>query len=136
MTQWLGGLQDPGLMILEHELSDQSVASFMAAYPLMKSKGWKIGSAARLINSNGAYRNAAGPTGSATAAGLLDFKGQGPTSAFVVGQTGTGTTRLSIAMLMTKSIQLFLSNERESAIPTTRNLTPQRLLGPLISPPI
>ncbi|KAJ7598618.1 carbohydrate esterase family 4 protein [Mycena floridula] len=76
MTLWLNGPQDPGMLILEHELSDQSVAAFVAAYPLMKSK-WKLNSAARLVDPNGAYRNTAGPTGSVTAAGLLDFKGQG-----------------------------------------------------------
>ncbi|KAJ7700092.1 hypothetical protein B0H17DRAFT_1196088 [Mycena rosella] len=37
MTEWLTGPKSPGLIILEHELSDQSVASFIAAYPVMKS---------------------------------------------------------------------------------------------------
>jgi hypothetical protein len=77
-------------MILEHELSDLSIGAFMAAYPLMKSAGWKTQSAARLVNTDGAYRNSPGPTGTVTAAGLLDFKGVGPSGATnSTGNTGS-----------------------------------------------
>jgi hypothetical protein len=78
-------------MILEHELSDLSIGAFMAAYPLMKSAGWKTQSAARLVNTGGAYRNSPGPTGTVTAAGLLDFKGVGPSGA----TNSTGNTSSS-----------------------------------------
>ncbi|KAJ7348403.1 carbohydrate esterase family 4 protein [Mycena albidolilacea] len=78
MKTWLNGPKSPGLMILEHELSGLSIGAFMAAYPLMKSAGWNLQSAARLVNTDGAYRNSPGPTGTVTAAGLLDFKGTGP----------------------------------------------------------
>ncbi|KAJ7626973.1 carbohydrate esterase family 4 protein [Roridomyces roridus] len=80
MTTWLNGAKSPGLMILEHELSELSVGSFKAAYPLMKSAGWQTGSAARLTTSAGAYRNAAGPSGDVTAANLIDFAGTGPSA--------------------------------------------------------
>ncbi|KAJ7609503.1 hypothetical protein FB45DRAFT_944586 [Roridomyces roridus] len=81
MNQWLNGPKSPGLMILEHELSELSVGSFKAAYPLMKSAGWNIGSAARLTNTQGAYRNADGPSGDVKAANLNDFAGTGPSAA-------------------------------------------------------
>ncbi|KAJ7808586.1 carbohydrate esterase family 4 protein [Mycena olivaceomarginata] len=91
MKTWLNGPKSPGLMILEHELSDLSIGAFMAAYPLMKSAGWKTQSAARLVNTDGAYRNSPGPTGTVTAAGLLDFKGVGPSGA----TNSTGNTSSS-----------------------------------------
>ncbi|KAJ7589699.1 glycoside hydrolase/deacetylase [Mycena floridula] len=99
MTQWLTGPKTPGLMILEHELSDQSVDAFIAAYPQMKSQGWNTESAARLLSSS-AYRNADGPSGSVTPAGLLDFKGAAASgggsvvgaTGSAVGATGTGAS--------------------------------------------
>lgn len=56
MNGWLNGPKHPGLMILEHELSDLSVQSFMDAYPLMVSTGWHLQSAAE-INGTGVYLN-------------------------------------------------------------------------------
>jgi hypothetical protein len=99
----VSGPKSPGLMILEHELSDLSVGAFMAAYPLMKSAGWNTQSAARLINTGGAYRNAPGPTGTVTAAGLLDFKGTGPSD--TTNSTGnTGSSGSSSVVKPTGSV--------------------------------
>ncbi|KAJ7610504.1 chitin deacetylase [Roridomyces roridus] len=88
MNTWLNGPKSPGLMILEHELSNLSVGSFKAAYPLMKSAGWNLQSAARLINTGGAYRNADGNDagGSVAPASLLDFAGSGPSATVDGGQ--------------------------------------------------
>jgi len=60
MTQWLTGPKSPGLIILEHELSDQSVQAFIDAYPVIVQNGWKIESVASIANSTdpSAYRNA------------------------------------------------------------------------------
>jgi len=63
LTQWLTGPKSPGLIILEHELSNQSVASFQAAYPLMLSTGWKITSLAQLMSNGSSYQNAASDEG-------------------------------------------------------------------------
>ncbi|KAF7344372.1 Carbohydrate esterase family 4 protein [Mycena sanguinolenta] len=59
MKQWLGGSKSPGLIILEHELSTQSAAAFIAAYPLMVSNGWKVESLVSLVGNNVSYQNAA-----------------------------------------------------------------------------
>lgn len=56
MTKWLNGPKSPGLMILEHELDNDTVQAFEDAYPLMVETGWKIESAAR-INGTGVYLN-------------------------------------------------------------------------------
>ena len=56
MTKWLNGPKSPGLMILEHELSDQTVQAFEDAYPLMIRTGWKLESAADIAGV-GVYLN-------------------------------------------------------------------------------
>lgn len=54
------GPKSPGLIILEHELSNQSVAAFKAAYPVMKLNDWNLTSVSRLVSDDGsAYQNAA-----------------------------------------------------------------------------
>jgi len=56
MTKWLTGPKSPGLIILEHELTTQAATAFQAAYPLMKSQGWQLESAAQL-NGTSVYLN-------------------------------------------------------------------------------
>jgi hypothetical protein len=48
MTQWLNGPKSPGLLILEHELTDNSAQAFIDAYPLIVTTGWNIMSAAQM----------------------------------------------------------------------------------------
>ena len=45
---WLSGSQSPGLIVLEHELTNASVQAFMAAYPVMKQYNWNLKSTATL----------------------------------------------------------------------------------------
>ncbi|KZP33025.1 carbohydrate esterase family 4 protein [Athelia psychrophila] len=56
MDQWLTGPHSPGLIILEHELSTQSVQAFIDNYPKMKANGWTVVSDARLSGQH-AYQN-------------------------------------------------------------------------------
>jgi chitin deacetylase len=68
------GPQSPGLVILEHELSEASVTAFMTAFPLFKQYNWNLQSVATM-NGGSAYQNANGDTGAPvlvplTAAGL------------------------------------------------------------------
>jgi len=69
MTQWLTGPKSPGLVILEHELTNASVQAFMSAYPLMKSQGWNLQSAVQ-IQGLGAYLNSQNSTAPVTADGV------------------------------------------------------------------
>ncbi|KAJ4481538.1 hypothetical protein C8J55DRAFT_473882 [Lentinula edodes] len=73
MTTWLTGSKTPGLIILEHELSDESVQAFEAAYPVMKSNGWNLQSVAQLAAAGqSAYQNAIGiNNGSVTPADII-----------------------------------------------------------------
>jgi peptidoglycan/xylan/chitin deacetylase (PgdA/CDA1 family) len=61
------GPKNPGLIILEHELTNQSVEAFISAYPVMKANGWNITSTAQLAG-NVAYQNAGGSTDPVTPA--------------------------------------------------------------------
>ena len=56
MTQWLTGPKTPGLIILEHELTNQTVQAFIDAYPLMISSGWQVESTAQ-VNDTSVYLN-------------------------------------------------------------------------------
>ncbi|KAJ7038049.1 glycoside hydrolase/deacetylase [Mycena alexandri] len=74
MQQWLTGPKSPGLIILEHEITNDSVASFVAAYPVMKSNGWNVVSLAQLVGNNASYQNSASNSGPVIAADALDAK--------------------------------------------------------------
>ncbi|GAA99833.1 carbohydrate esterase family 4 protein [Mixia osmundae IAM 14324] len=41
LTTWIALPKSPGLIMLEHELSNKSVTGFIDAYPQMKSAGWQ-----------------------------------------------------------------------------------------------
>jgi len=63
--KWLSGSQNPGLSVLEHELSDASAQGFIAAYPLMKQYNWNLKSAATLEGLS-PYQNVADDTSQPT----------------------------------------------------------------------
>ncbi|KAJ7179167.1 carbohydrate esterase family 4 protein [Mycena filopes] len=71
MAEWLTGPKSPGLIILEHELSNLSVASFMAAYPVMKQNSWNTGSLAQMVEGTSAYQNAPSSSGAVTPADVI-----------------------------------------------------------------
>lgn len=50
------GSKSPGLIILEHELSQMSVDAFIRAFPMIWSNGWRIQSVARLFGDS-AYQD-------------------------------------------------------------------------------
>ncbi|KAH8830895.1 carbohydrate esterase family 4 protein [Flagelloscypha sp. PMI_526] len=52
--------KSPGLMVLEHELSDTTVQIFMTAFPEVAAKGWKFQSLASSYGGSGAYSDDAG----------------------------------------------------------------------------
>jgi hypothetical protein len=65
LQKWLAGPKNPGLIILEHELSNESVQAFITAYPLIKQNNWTLTSVAEL-DGLGAYQNAKDDTSPAT----------------------------------------------------------------------
>ncbi|KAJ6562637.1 carbohydrate esterase family 4 protein [Mycena capillaripes] len=81
MHEWLTGPKSPGLIILEHELSNQSVASFVAAYPVMQQNNWNIVSLAQLMGNNASYQNADNSTAPVNAVNIINAKSGAPPSA-------------------------------------------------------
>lgn len=63
LEKWLTGPKSPGLIILEHELSNMSVQAFIDAFPLIGQNGWNIVSVTELNNSS-PYQNADSSTSS------------------------------------------------------------------------
>lgn len=57
MTQWLTGPKQPGLIVLEHELTGDTVQAFINAYPLIAQNGWKAISQAQLNDSIDTYQD-------------------------------------------------------------------------------
>ncbi len=49
--EWATGPKSPGLMVLEHELSDDTIQAFMNIYAIVKANGWQIVSLAQLNDS-------------------------------------------------------------------------------------
>lgn len=63
--RWLSGPQNPGLVVLEHELSDGAVQAFIAAFPLMKQYNWVLKSVAAIAGLS-PYQNVADDTSQPT----------------------------------------------------------------------
>ena len=79
-AKWIAGPKSPGLVVLEHELSVQTVQVFMDMYPKIKAAGWQTMSLAR-INGSAVYQNAEDSTGPVTfVADITEADGQEPAS--------------------------------------------------------
>lgn len=58
MQEWLTRPKSPGLVVLEHEDSDDALNAFVDAFPKILENGWKFESLARLFGQGQAYQNA------------------------------------------------------------------------------
>ncbi|KAH9002195.1 carbohydrate esterase family 4 protein [Lactarius hatsudake] len=95
MQTWLTGPKTPGLIILEHELSDGSVQAFIDNYPLIGANSWRPVSVVQLDGLNAPYQNAQGTNGTVTASDIVDDTSPSPPASIVPGTTPTRTTSLS-----------------------------------------
>ncbi|ETW84072.1 carbohydrate esterase family 4 protein [Heterobasidion irregulare TC 32-1] len=71
MTGWYGGAKTPGLVILEHELTNDTVKAFIDGFWMAKSNNWQIESIARMDGTNHPYQNADGPVGAVTGSSVV-----------------------------------------------------------------
>ncbi|KAF8505848.1 glycoside hydrolase/deacetylase [Russula emetica] len=71
MKKWLEGSKTPGLIILEHELTNDTAQAFINNYYLIPSNNWKAVSAAEMDGLNKPYQNAEGTTGPVTYAAVV-----------------------------------------------------------------
>ncbi|OSD04276.1 glycoside hydrolase/deacetylase [Trametes coccinea BRFM310] len=65
LKQWITGPKSPGLIILEHELTNNTVGAFIQAFPLIQQNGWKFVSIAQL-DGGSPYSNSPSSTGAVT----------------------------------------------------------------------
>ncbi|KAG5724345.1 Chitin deacetylase [Termitomyces sp. T112] len=84
-VQWLSGPKDPGLITLEHELSDMSVNAFMDAWTLIGPAGWQTASLASIIGDS-TYQNSDDSDSPVTADSAI-----ADTTAALVPQSSSGT---------------------------------------------
>lgn len=115
MQTWLTGPKTPGLIILEHELSDESVRAFIDTYLLIGANGWNPVSVARLDGLTAPYQNAQGTI--STTSGIL--KNVSYTSPFYPSSTvprtaSTRTTSFSTVTSRTSSIPSTLASPDSS----------------------
>ena len=86
LQKWISGPKSPGLIILEHELSNNTVGAFINAFPAIQSNGWKIESLAQL-DGESAYQNADGDDGEVEAVtGILAYSGPAVTDSAKIGR--------------------------------------------------
>ncbi|KAG6887692.1 hypothetical protein C0995_013434 [Termitomyces sp. Mi166 len=69
-VEWLSGPKTPGIITLEHELSDLSVDAFMDAWTLIGAAGWKTASLASIIG-DGTYQNSDDSDSPVTVDGII-----------------------------------------------------------------
>ncbi|KAI0750852.1 hypothetical protein C8Q80DRAFT_1306961 [Daedaleopsis nitida] len=89
LEKWISGAKSPGLIILEHELNNNTVGAFMKAFPLIAQNGWQFESLARLNNAQ-IYQNAADNTGDVTPMSVGN--GAAPGSTTSAGSTTSGSS--------------------------------------------
>jgi chitin deacetylase len=59
LQTWYAGPKSPGLIILEHELSNDTVTAFIETFPLAIQNGWKaVPVTSNVITGSAPYRNA------------------------------------------------------------------------------
>ncbi|KZT24481.1 carbohydrate esterase family 4 protein [Neolentinus lepideus HHB14362 ss-1] len=106
MTQWLTGTKSPGLIILEHELSAESVQAYMDAYPVMIQNGWKLQSVSEIqdgqpFRSDGGIldvNDSVGATSSTTSSSATSSSSStSASSSHPASTTGTSSTLRSSA---------------------------------------
>ncbi len=68
----------PGLIILEHELRNDTAQAFINNYYLMPSNNWTVVSAAEMNGLNKPYQNAEGTTGAVTYAPIVPRQNSAP----------------------------------------------------------
>ncbi|PPQ75864.1 hypothetical protein CVT26_000279 [Gymnopilus dilepis] len=71
MTGFLASPKDPGLIILEHELTNVTVSGFIEAYPMIQQNGWNFQSLAHIVGDGRTYQNAQNSQSKVSPLGIL-----------------------------------------------------------------
>lgn len=90
--RWLTGPKTPGLIVLEHELSDAAVQTFITAYPLIKSNGWNTASLAAVLGTGHTYQNTDNATSPVTSDNIVNAAYASMTNTPTSSSTVTGNS--------------------------------------------
>lgn len=107
------GPKTPGLIILEHELSDESVHAFIDNYPLIGANGWNPVSVAQLDGLKDPYQNVQETT-LANSGILENYISPFIPSSTVPGTASTRTTSLSTVTSSTSPVPTTLATPDSS----------------------
>ncbi|KAF8507591.1 hypothetical protein JB92DRAFT_3121702 [Gautieria morchelliformis] len=99
LNNWYTGPKSPGLIILEHELTDNTTGAFMATYTGIKGNSWTAVSTVQLFD--GAYQNANQSDGPVLS---MDVGGTVPTPTPTPTSTSTSTATSASATLATSTL--------------------------------
>ncbi|KAG8906059.1 hypothetical protein FRB99_007716 [Tulasnella sp. 403] len=114
LSKWITGPKHPGLIILEHELLNETVQAFIDAYPLMKSNGWNTLSIPDMAQTP-YYQNAKDNTAPVVA---LNVAAGGATTIDLSGtSTSTSVAASTAAPSASSSPQNTNSNKPNAATP-------------------
>ncbi|KAI0352932.1 glycoside hydrolase/deacetylase [Trametes cingulata] len=94
LQKWITGPKSPGLIILEHELTNNTVGAFIQAFPLIQQNGWKFMSVAQL-DGGAVYQNSDSSTGEVTPAAVAIADNAGasaPASSAATSGTSTASS--------------------------------------------
>ncbi|KAF8974562.1 hypothetical protein BDZ97DRAFT_1900211 [Flammula alnicola] len=126
MTQFLTGPKSPGVIILEHELTDITVNGFMTAYPMIKSNGWQFVSLAKAIGDGHTYQNAEDSSSNdVVPAGILVAASSSSTSAAPstsAASSGSTSATPSIASASGQNLSPSPTPSKSSAVPLRSTL--------------
>ncbi|KAH9943415.1 uncharacterized protein BXZ73DRAFT_97456 [Epithele typhae] len=108
LQKWITGPKSPGLIILEHELSNDTTGAFIQAFPLIAQNGWKFESLARLDGGDVYHNSPDSKPDSEVLPGVVgaSFSGSvGPISSSGSGAPATTATsgKNNVAQTTTKS---------------------------------
>ncbi|KAI6145923.1 hypothetical protein BKA82DRAFT_4016096 [Pisolithus tinctorius] len=103
MHTWLTGPKKPSLIILEHEISNQSVQAFIDAWDLVVSNGWKTTSVAQMGGAS-TYQNSWNATSPVTQAGVADLSVHPPPAQAVA----STMSEVMLVALLTRSTPILL----------------------------
>ncbi|KAF8812434.1 glycoside hydrolase/deacetylase [Phlegmacium glaucopus] len=104
LTQFLTGPKSPGLIVLEHELTDVTVGGFINSYDMINSNGWNFQSLAQVIGGGRSYLNAQNSSSNDVVQTPIVSSSSSTTSTSTISTSisGTSTTAAVIATSSSK----------------------------------
>lgn len=95
LQKWITGPKSPGLIILEHELSNMSVQAFINAFPLVKENGWKPMPVTQMTDDMSSWQNADDNTGAVESMPIVGGSASAGPSSSAAASSGSASASAS-----------------------------------------